>query len=209
MSENLKKAYSLETVEETIDLYRGWSKNYDLDFAFNNSYKSPKEVAIFYLRYSKSQDFPILDVGAGTGLVGQNLRKYTNIGIDAIDISKEMLEQAKLKQCYQKIITADLNKELNISDDTYGTILSAGTFTHGHLGPDVFDELIRIAKPGGLFIITIHEEVFAKEGFEKKIINLGKKIKNITFHRENIYGKIEGKTKKKDQMLIAIFRKKT
>ena len=207
MSKKLKDAYSLSSVEDTINLYKAWSKNYDRDFAHKNNYKSPQNVVKYFLKYSRKGDSPILDVGAGTGLISKYLKKYSSSKIHAIDISKEMLDQAEQKKNYEKIIVADLNQKLKIADNIYGAILSAGTFTHGHLGPNIFGELLRIVKPGGLFVITIHEEVFFKNGFKKAIENLAKKIESLTFHKVNIYGKINKQEKLKDKTIIAIFRK--
>ena len=207
MSKKLKDAYSLNSVEDTINLYKAWSKNYDYDFAHNNNYKSPQKVVKYFLKYSRKGDSPILDVGAGTGLISIHLKKYSSSILHAIDISKEMLDQAEQKKSYEKIIIADLNQKLKIADNVYGAILSAGTFTHGHLGPNIFGELLRIVKPGGLFVITIHEEVFLKNGFKKALEQLGKRIESLKFHKVNIYGKMTKKEKIKDKTIITIFRK--
>ena len=56
-------------------------------------------------------------------------------------------------------------------------------------------------------MITIHEEVFFKNGFKKAIENLAKKIESLIFHKVNIYGKINKQEKLKDKTIIAIFRK--
>ena len=207
MSKKLKDAYSLNSLEDTINLYKAWSKNYDCDFAQNNYYKSPQNVVKYFLKYSRKGDSPILDVGAGTGLISIHLKKYSSSILHAIDISKEMLDQAEQKKSYEKIIVADLNQKLKIADNVYGAILSAGTFTHGHLGPNIFGELLRIVKPGGLFVITIHEEVFLKNGFKKALEQLGKRIVGLNFHKVNIYGKMAKKEKIKDKTIITIFRK--
>ena len=114
MSKKLKDAYSLNSVEDTINLYKAWSKNYDRDFAHNNNYKSPQNVVKYFLKYSRKGDSPILDVGAGTGLISKYLKKYTSSKIHAIDISKEMLDQAEQKKNYEKIIVADLNQKLKL-----------------------------------------------------------------------------------------------
>jgi len=73
-----------------------------------------------------------------------------------------MLNNARLKNCYSKIIEADLTKRLLINDNHYGAIVSAGTFTHGHVGPDVLDELLRVTRSGGLFVLTIHYKLYKK-----------------------------------------------
>ena len=87
----LKDAYSLKTPEDSINLYRSWASTYDSDFAKQNDYRSPLEIAKYYDKYSNNKDTPILDVGAGTGLIGECLNVNSYREIDAIDISPEML----------------------------------------------------------------------------------------------------------------------
>mgnify|MGYP001349337263 CR=1 FL=1 len=65
-------------------------------------------------------------------------------------------------------------------NDFFGAVVSAGTFTHGHVGPDVFDELLRITKPGGLFVLSINSKVFIKDGFQKKFL---KKFSKKSFQK--------------------------
>ena len=69
----LKDAYSLKTPEDSINLYRSWASTYDSDFAKQNDYRSPLEIAKYFDKYSNNKDTPILDVGAGTGLIGEFL----------------------------------------------------------------------------------------------------------------------------------------
>ena len=203
----LQDAYSLVTPEDSINLYRTWASTYDSDFARQNDYRSPFEIAKYFNKYSNKNDTPILDVGAGTGLVGECL-KSTSKEIDALDISPEMLEIARLKNCYSKIIEVDVTKRLSISDNHYGAIVSAGTFTHGHVGPSAFDELVRIAQPGGLFIFTIHNKLYKKAGFDKKFIEIQKNITKPIFHEVNVYGNNPDKDHGSDQVIITVFRKK-
>ena len=203
----LQDAYSLVTPEDSINLYRTWASTYDIDFARQNDYRSPFEIAKYFNKYSNKNDTPILDVGAGTGLVGECL-KSTSKEIDALDISPEMLEIARLKNCYSKMIEADVTKRLSISDNHYGAIVSAGTFTHGHVGPSAFDELVRIAQPGGLFIFTIHNKLYKKAGFDKKFIEIQKNITKPIFHEVNVYGNNPDKDHGSDQVIITVFRKK-
>ncbi len=208
VKKGLKDAYSLKTPMDSINLYRVWASTYDSDFALKNDYRSPSEVTKYYCQYSKISDVPILDVGAGTGLIGECLRKECLREIDAIDISSEMLTLAKEKKAYSRFIEADLTKKLHISDSQYGAIVSAGTFTHGHVGPDVFDELIRILRPDGLFIVTIHTGVFHSLEFENKLWQLRDQISQPIFHEVNAYGNNIDSEHGNDKVLVTIFRKK-
>ena len=203
----LKDAYSLKTPEDSINLYKTWASTYDDDFAKQNDYRSPIEIAKYYAQYSNDEDTPILDVGAGTGLIGE----YLNLNskeIDAIDISPEMLNIARTKNCYSKIIEADLTKRLLINDNHYGAIVSAGTFTHGHVGPNVLDELLRVARPGGLFIFTVHFKLFNKAGFDKKLLEIKKNLTQPIFHKVDVYGSNPDKEHGSDQVIITVFRKR-
>ena len=65
----LKDAYSLKTPEDSINLYKTWASTYDDDFARQNDYRSPIEIAKYFEKYSNHSNTPILDVGAGTGLM--------------------------------------------------------------------------------------------------------------------------------------------
>ena len=203
----LKDAYSLKTPEDSINLYKTWASTYDDDFAKQNDYRSPIEIAKYYAQYSNDEDTPILDVGAGTGLIGECLNLNSK-EIDAIDISPEMLNIARTKNCYSEIIEADLTKRLLINDNHYGAIVSAGTFTHGHVGPNVLDELLRVASPGALFVFTVHFKLFNKAGFDKKLLEIKKNITQPTFHEVDVYGSNPDKEHGSDQVIITVFRKK-
>jgi len=204
----LKDAYSIKTPEDSINLYRSWASTYDSDFAKQNDYRSPLEIAKYYDKYSNNKDTPILDVGAGTGLIGEYLNVNSYREIDAIDISPEMLNIARLKNCYSKIIEADLTERLMINDNHYGAIVSAGTFTHGHVGPDILDELLRVTRSGGLFVFTIHYKLYKKAGFDKKFLEIEKSITKPNFHEVYAYGNNPDKDHGSDKVIIPVFRKK-
>ena len=47
----LKEAYSLKTPEDSINLYKTWASTYDEDFAKQNDYRSPIEIAKYFAQY--------------------------------------------------------------------------------------------------------------------------------------------------------------
>ena len=198
----LNDAYSVKTPEDNIKLYKVWASSYDDDFAKKNDYRSPVLISNYYDKYANKNDVPVLDVGAGTGLIAEVMNKKNTIDIDAIDISPEMLESAKSKNCYNKLIEADLTKNLDIDNNYYGAIVSAGTFTHGHIGPNALDELLRVTKPSGLFVITIHSKVYVNQNFEQKFQDINEQITDLTFHEEKAYGNNPDKDHGNDTVLI-------
>jgi ubiquinone/menaquinone biosynthesis C-methylase UbiE len=201
---SLDAAYALQSPDDNRLLYADWAKTYDCDFAKNMGYALPIRVAdAFAAKLNGSQNGRILDVGAGTGLVGQRLNSHGYSNIDGLDISPEMLEVARAKGCYENMIEGDLLSRLLIPDNTYNYIISAGTFTHGHVGASALDELLRISKPGALFCIAINSTYFSSTGFEKKFHQLSKKITQLEFITVQIY--FEG-DHTDGEGVVAIFR---
>ena len=206
---NLNDAYSLKTPQDSIKLYKKWAQTYDKDFALSNNYQSPKKISNFFNKYSRNTDTPILDVGAGTGLVGELLNCKGKKEIIGIDISLEMLDQAEQKGCYNSLIEADVTKKIPLKTHSIGAIVSAGTFTHGHVGPNAFDELFRIIKPGGLFVLSINSKVFIKGGFKEKFLTMKNKISSPLFKKFNAHSEHENKIFNEVKIIAAIFRKKS
>ena len=57
-----------------------------------------------------------------------------------------MLSVASEKQLYRSLFQVDLTKTLEKIENNYGAVLSAGTFTSGHLGPEPLRDLLGIAR---------------------------------------------------------------
>ncbi len=204
---NLNAAYALKTPDDNRRLYADWAASYDDSFASNMDYQLPKMVGLIFCEAFKGLG-PVLDVGAGTGLLAQNIPIRGMLEIDALDVSPDMLAVADQKGLYRTTIVADLTQPLNIADETYGVILSSGTFTHGHVGPDALDELMRIAKTKAIFVLAINAEHFEARGFTAKFAQLEPDIEGLQHHDVNIYGADADAAHKDDLSSIAVFRKR-
>jgi SAM-dependent methyltransferase len=172
----LADAYALVTPQDSRQLYARWAATYESDFVALNQYVIPDRVAEVFAEATGRADGPVLDVGCGTGLVAVALvRDAAGDGvdweIDGVDISPEMLAVSAAKTrpdgrpLYRQLLEADLTASVDIADGSYAGVLSAGTFTHGHLGPTTLSMLIRFGRPGAVFAIGINAEHFAAMGF--------------------------------------------
>ena len=150
------------------EVYRDWAKKYDYDNDHVlGTVSQPKSVNLLSTRL-KDKTAKIIDVGCGTGLVGEELKAKDFIYFDGLDISKDMLSIAKSRG-YRSLILGSLNKQLPVFDDAYDAAMCIGVFTHGHVSSDRFNELCRIVKPGGYVCFTINEGVFEEYGFKEMI----------------------------------------
>lgn len=204
-SPSLDAAYGLKTPEDSKRLYADWAETYDRDFAAGMKYELPFRAADAFA--AAGGQGPVLDVGAGTGLVAQRLSEHEIGPIDATDISPEMLKVARRKGLYRSLFVADITRPLDIGDDAYTGIISSGTFTLGHVGPHAFDELLRIAAPGALFVITISDAHFQAAGFAAKLQALTGQISNLSLPSVRIYSEAAQGEHADDTGKIAIFRK--
>ncbi len=176
---NLEDAYALVTPEDNRALYRNWASTYDIDFAHRNKYIYPKSIAtICASLVDVASPLTVLDVGCGTGIVGACLSELlTASSIDGVDISPEMLHAASTKlrvdtkPVYDQLFEADLTKPITFANAKYDVAISAGTFTHGHLGPDALINVLSALRPGGRMVVGINKEHFGANGFEAALQN--------------------------------------
>lgn len=203
---NLHTAYSLETPEDHKELYAEWAGDYDETFAAREDYQLHIHTARAFV--AAGGQGPVLDVGAGTGLCGAVLAGLGVGPIDATDISAEMLDQAMRKDIYRDAIEADLNQGIPVPRDSYSGIVSSGTFTHGHLGPEALPALLRIARPGAQFALSINAQHYEKLGFAETLHKLAQgRIWNLTLPEVRIYGDLAIGRNKDDTALIALFER--
>ena len=203
---NLHAAYALKSPEDNKRLYAEWAGDYDEGFAAREDYQLHIQTARAFV--SAGGQGPVLDVGAGTGLCGAVLAGLGVGPIDATDISAEMLDQAMRKDIYRDAIEADLHQGLPVPRESYAGIVSSGTFTHGHLGPNVFPALLRAARPGAQFALSINARHYEALGFADALERMQNgKIENLTLSRVRIYGSLAVGPNKDDEALIALFEK--
>ena len=97
------------------------------------------------------KNLKLLDFGCGTGLLGQVLKeKFGFNNLVGLDVSEDMLEKAKQKAIYNKLICSYVTNERigDIENGEFDGAGSAGTVTPGQIKPHAFDEILRWIKPG-------------------------------------------------------------
>lgn len=203
----LENAYQLQSPEDNIAYYGALAESYDQDFADGLGYSLPLTVAERYRTKCSDEDVPVLDVGCGTGLLAVALN-MPGLIIDGLDISDTMLGMARKKNRYRHLIEADLTRPLSIRIESYGAVLSCGTFTHGHVGPDAVVRLLEIATNGALFVLSVNKAHYKRLGFESVTTMLADQQRIIDLNTEEV--KIYSSTEHEhsdDTGLILSFRK--
>lgn len=183
---NLEAAYGLDGLVANAKLYADWADSYDKTFAQDMAYRLPHLVASRFAQIGGQG--PVVDLGAGTGLCGEALHRQGIGPIDGVDLSDDMLGVAQSKAVYTKLFTGNLLERLPVDDDTYAGATSSGTFTHGHVGPEALDEVLRVVRPQGWVCLSVNAEHWSAQGFGDKLEALGGRISNLSVINEPIYG---------------------
>ena len=198
-------AYAMSSPDEVKALYRAWSHSYDVAFGDAQGYQLPREVAKAFV--AAGGVGPVLDVGAGTGLVGSLLRGMNTQPVDGIDLSEEMLAVARMKGEYRNLIACDVTQPFELIDSPYAGIVSSGTFTLGHVGPEALSNLLDVAAKGALFVISVNAAHYVSAGFEAAFAAFGDRIAGQTTQDVRIYDDRADAGHRNDLARLVTFRK--
>jgi len=94
-------------------------------------------------------DLKLLDIGAGSGLIGQKFAARGFSNLTAIDLSPKMLALAEKKGIYKALVCDSLyNWRRHFKVGQFDVVFSCSVFTPGQLKPNALDEIICLVKPG-------------------------------------------------------------
>lgn len=171
------KTYAARSRGDLLAAYSEWAPTYDVDSVERFGYVAPERAArVLSDRLRETgrpspKDCRILDVGAGTGLVGEELRRLGHGNVVGWDCSPDMLRVAEAKACYAELHCVDLcdsadalRTSTGIETGSFDAAISVGTFTPHHLGIDALSTAIAFLRsPGGLLVLSLRDD-FVDDG---------------------------------------------
>jgi predicted TPR repeat methyltransferase len=120
-------------------------------------YRGPQLLLDAVREAAKLRFGSVLDLGCGTGLGGAAFRPYVD-WLVGVDISPAMIEQARQKGLYDRLVAQDLlpflrDEAVNLAQ--YHLVLAADVFVYASdLGP-VATAVARVLSAGGVFAFTV------------------------------------------------------
>ena len=122
-------------VEKLFDIY---AAKFESSLVENLEYKIPRVIAEMIMNDSKCDLLgSIMDLGCGTGLFGVEIKQFCE-HLEGIDLSEKMLDEAKKKDIYNKLIKEDILAYLSNASLNFDYFVSTDVFVYiGDLS-DVF-----------------------------------------------------------------------
>jgi predicted TPR repeat methyltransferase len=96
----------------------------------------------------------IIDLGCGTGLVGQHFRGVAG-RLTGIDVSARMIQWAERRNVYDQLILDDYVRYLSARQEPCDLVLAADVFIYAGDLVAVFQAAERLLRPGGLFAFSL------------------------------------------------------
>jgi predicted TPR repeat methyltransferase len=156
---------------EVAGRYDAWAEGYDDDLA-SWSYQAPAVVADSVMVRLPGAG-SVLDVGCGTGLVGRALRARGFTGrLVGLDISAASLAIAERAGAYDSLQPADLQQPLPAEDDSVDAVVCVGVMTYLPEVEAVWREFARVARPGGLVVVTQREDLWTERACQAVVDRL-------------------------------------
>jgi predicted TPR repeat methyltransferase len=144
-------------------LFDQYAPKFDHALVEQLGYRAPVllEAAI---RSTGREQFSLgLDLGCGTGLMGERLRRICD-RLEGIDISSEMLRKARDKNIYDRLEKADL-QNFSHEGPLPDLVTAADVFMYLGALDGIFSTVSRLLAPDGLFAFSV-ERLDAEEGYQ-------------------------------------------
>ena len=145
------------------DLFDNYAINFENSLINKLEYRIPNIITeILIPKNQEVQLGSVLDLGCGTGLIGNEIKKYCS-NLEGIDLSKAMLKIARDKNVYNKLYHEDIIEYLSTEDLNFNYFISTDTFIYVGELSKVFQLIKSRNKLNGKLIFTT--EHTDKDGF--------------------------------------------
>jgi len=201
IQESWNKMYNEHTFtgdsKSCVHNYESFAKEYD-EVSANLGFTMPQHVADLLKNEIPRAIFDdknssLLDVAAGTGLIGDGIRKHGFNGfMDGLDGSLEMMVKAKEKGEYRKLMQHILlpGTKMPLSDKSYDIVTCVAALSTGHIESVMLRDMLRVVKTGGHFIFTVRDNITAKQ-YVQQLKELIKKMEDDGEWTQVSVGRVE------------------
>lgn len=141
-----------------VRLFDNYAEQFDEHLTKTLEYHTPSHLTDFITSNANIVNpiKKVLDLGCGTGLLGQELiKKFSIENLTGIDISSKMLQKAKDKAIYDELHNVDLLKYMQNNNSRYDLVTATDVFVYVGDLTEVISNVHKILKPNGYFAFSV------------------------------------------------------
>jgi predicted TPR repeat methyltransferase len=148
--------------EYVTELFDGYAPEFEAHLLGRLEYRAPQLLRAVLRGLLPEGRYEVLDLGCGTGLAGLAVQDLAH-HLSGIDLSPKMLEQARRRGIYHRLLQGELVETLNGLEAQYDLVLAADVLVYlGDLAP-ALRAVARVLRTGGLFAASL--ETHRGDGF--------------------------------------------
>ena len=135
-------------------LFDDYAANFENSLVNTLEYNTPNKIIEMIIDKNPNiQLGSVLDLGCGTGLVGDKIKKYCS-NLEGVDLSKSMLEKARAKNIYDKLEHNDIVKYLSTENLDFNYFISTDVLVYVGELSKIFKLIKSRNKSKGKFVFT-------------------------------------------------------
>lgn len=135
-------------------LFDDYARRFEAELVHGLGYAAPARLAAMIEAELPGQVAHALDLGCGTGLMGERLRRHAAF-LEGVDLSAAMLHEAGRKGVYDRLEKAELTAFLGAHPGSVELVTAADVLNYCGALPPIFAAVHACLAPGGLFALTL------------------------------------------------------
>ena len=143
----------------------------------------------------------MLDIGSGTGIIGQALQNAGFQNLHALDVSTNFLDAVRERGFYKEHHNFFLGKGVDQFPadlkNTFDVVTAGGTWMPGHMPNEAVEDVHAALKMGGLFVTAMRNTMWTdgvEEGYKEKFLGMVNDGKFEIIKTEEFWRGTEGGT---------------
>jgi predicted TPR repeat methyltransferase len=163
-----KQKYEQAPVEYVKELFDGYADHFEKHLVQELSYQTHTQLFELFSEINNGvlSHLNILDLGCGTGLCGP-LFKSLSDNLVGVDLSRNMLNIAGEKKCYNDLIEGEISEYLKDKQPVFDLIVAADVIPYFGELRALFALCKKALKPGGCFLFSTEVTVGEKYIMQK------------------------------------------
>ena len=151
--------------DDAHEVYEAWAPSYETDLVGGYGYTAHRIAAEAMAAGCPDRAAAILDIGCGTGLVARELAARGFTAIDGLDASSRMLDEARTKGVYRRLVEGDVRDPEAIEAERYDAVIAVGVFGGGHVGPEDLEYFARPVRTGGAIVLYANAIPYVEDDY--------------------------------------------